>query len=511
MVAHPLEKNHDLRYIEGFFAGLSNDDKMLKSYIGFVLLYVRSRFLSVKFRDRLTDWTQSLNKNELRTIKNEAGFRVPGTAIIGLQWGDEAKGKIVDLLTEKNDIVVRYQGGANAGHTVVMDGKKYKLSLIPSGIFRSHVQCVIAGGVVLHPGSILKEIDGLVAQGFPIERKNLMISDRAHVIFPWHAIEDGIMDSAAGGEAIGTTMRGIGPCYRDKVGRSLAVRVGDLYKTDFKQRVQLIVDMKNRQLDGLVPRLDNSMGIPGLDAELDAQKIFSEYSVYAERLKPYVADTTDYLLDAIDEDKRILFEGAQGSLLDIDHGTFPYVTSSNSSGVGICSGSGTPPHFLKKIIGICKAYTTRVGGGPCPTEQDNEIGQSIRDRGNEYGTVTKRPRRCGWFDAVAVRYASRLAGVDVLSVMLLDVLSGFDILKICTAYDVKGRRTLSFPSQTEDLRMVEPVYETLPGWEEDITQCRSFEELPVNAQYYVKRISELVGRSVEIVSVGPDRSQTIFV
>lgn len=436
---------------------------------------------------------------------------MPGTAIIGLQWGDEAKGKIVDLLTEQNDIVVRYQGGANAGHTVVMDGKKYKLSLIPSGIFRSHVQCVIAGGVVLNPASIIKEIEGLITQGFLVERKNLMISDRAHVIFPWHAIEDGLMDNAGGGEAIGTTMRGIGPCYRDKVGRSLAIRVGDMYKTDFKQRVELIVEMKNRQLDGLITDMDKSMALPGLDAELDARKIYDEYVVYAERLKPYVADTTNYLLDAIDEDRRILFEGAQGSLLDIDHGTFPYVTSSNSSGVGICSGSGTPPHFLKKIIGICKAYTTRVGGGPCPTEQDNEIGQKIRDRGNEYGTVTKRPRRCGWFDAVAVRYSSRLAGIDALSVMLLDVLSGFEILKICTSYDVKGRNINYFPSQTEDLRMAEPVYETLPGWEEDISQCRSYDELPANAKYYIQRISELVGKPVEIVSVGPDRLQTIFV
>lgn len=436
---------------------------------------------------------------------------MPGTAIIGLQWGDEAKGKIVDLLTEQNDVVVRYQGGANAGHTVVMDGKKYKLSLIPSGIFHAHVQCVIAGGVVLHPASIIKEIDGLIDQGFPIERNNLMISDRAHAIFPWHAIEDALMDNAGGGEAIGTTMRGIGPCYRDKVGRSLAIRVGDMYKTDFKQRIEVIVEMKNRQLDGLITDMDKSMALPGLDAELDARKIYDEYAAYAERLKPYVADTTNYLLDAIDEDKRILFEGAQGSLLDIDHGTFPYVTSSNSSGVGICSGSGTPPHFLKKIIGICKAYTTRVGGGPCPTELDNEIGQKIRDRGNEYGTVTKRPRRCGWFDAVAVRYSTRLAGVDALSVMLLDVLSGFEILKICTSYDVKGRNIHYFPSQTEDLRMAEPVYETLPGWEEDISQCRSYGDLPTNAKYYIQRISELVGKPVEIVSVGPDRSQTIFV
>jgi len=435
---------------------------------------------------------------------------VPGTAIVGLQWGDEAKGKIVDILTERHDIVVRYQGGANAGHTVVMDGKKFKLSLIPSGIFRPQVQCVIVGGVVLNPDSILKEIDGLVGQGIKIE-KNLMISDRAHIIFPWHAVEDRILDTAAGGEAIGTTMRGIGPCYQDKVGRSLAIRLADLYKPDLKDRIAQIVDMKNRMFDGLVGGFDSSMGIAGLDVELDAQQIYKDYSTYAERLYPYVADTTNYLLDAVDDDKRILFEGAQGSLLDIDHGTFPYVTSSNSSAVGVSSGSGVPSHFLKKILGVVKAYTTRVGGGPCPTEQDNETGQRIRERGNEYGTVTKRPRRCGWFDAVAVRYSARLGGVDAISLMLLDVLSGFEILRICTAYDVKGRRIQHFPSQTDDLRMVEPVYETLPGWEEDLSAVRRYDDLPVNAKYYIKRISELVGKPVEIVSVGPDRLQTILV
>lgn len=431
---------------------------------------------------------------------------MPGTAIVGLQWGDEAKGKIVDLLTEHNDIVVRYQGGANAGHTVVMNGKKFKLSLIPSGIFRPHVQSVIAGGVVLNPASILQEIDGLKAQGVKIG-KNLIISDRAHVIFPWHAIEDRFMDGAGNGEAIGTTMRGIGPCYRDKVGRSLAIRVGDLYKPDLKNRIAHVTALKSRRFADLSNISAGEEVIP----ELDAEMIYEEYVGYAERLRPFVTDTTSYLLDEIDEDRRILFEGAQGSLLDIDHGTFPYVTSSNSSATGICCGSGVPAHFLKKIIGVVKAYTTRVGGGPCPTEQENETGQKIRDRGNEYGTVTKRPRRCGWFDAVAVRYSARLGGVDAVSLMLLDVLSGFEFVKICTAYNVKGRRTNRFPSQTEDLRLAEPVYETLPGWEEDITNVRAFDDLPVNAKYYVKRISELIGKPIEIVSVGPDRSQTIMV
>jgi adenylosuccinate synthase len=428
---------------------------------------------------------------------------VPGTAIIGLQWGDEAKGKIVDILTEQNDIVVRYQGGANAGHTVVFDGKKYKLSLVPSGIFRPSVQCVIAGGVVLNPKSILEEIDGLKGQGIGIE-KNLIISGRAHVIFPWHALEDAIYNGIGGGEAIGTTGRGIGPCYQDKVGRSLAIRLGDFYKPDFKAKIETIVNVKNKIFAGL-------SGAGQDDRQLNAEQIYEEFSVYGERLRPHVADTTNYLLDAVDADKRILFEGAQGALLDIDHGTFPYVTSSNSSGAGISSGSGVPPHFLKKLVGIVKAYTTRVGGGPCPTEQENDIGQRIRDRGDEYGTVTKRPRRCGWFDAVAVRYSARLSGVDVLSIMLLDVLSGFDELQICTAYKIDSKRVEYFPSQMEDLRKAEPIYETLPGWKEEIDGVCQYSDLPLNARNYVQRISEIINKPVEIVSVGPDRSQTIFV
>ena len=435
---------------------------------------------------------------------------MPGTAVFGLQWGDEAKGKIVDLLTDQHDIVVRYQGGANAGHTIVVGNKRYKLSLIPSGIFRPHVQCVIAGGVVIHPEAILKEIAALNKQGIAIGN-NLMISDRTHVIFPWHHIEDALLDKVGTSEPIGTTMRGIGPCYRDKVGRSCAIRLGDLYRTDLKKRIGNIIDVKNRTLGGVVSDVDNSLGIPGIDADFNANAIYKDYVDYAERLRPFVADTTDYLLNAVDADRRILFEGAQGSLLDIDHGTFPYVTSSNSSGVGIASGSGVPARFISKMIGVVKAYTTRVGGGPCPTEQSNDIGQKIRDRGNEYGTVTKRPRRCGWFDAVAVRYTARLGGVDALSLMLLDVLSTFETLPICTAYELHGRLIHAFPALSEDLRQVVPVYETLPGWSEEISGVRKFGDLPVNAQNYVKRISELVGKPIEMVSVGPDREQTIMV
>jgi adenylosuccinate synthase len=425
---------------------------------------------------------------------------VPVTCVIGLQWGDEAKGKIVDLLTEQNDIVVRYQGGANAGHTVVRDGQTFKLSLVPSGIFRPEVQCVIATGVVLNPASFIGEIDGLIKRGVTVG-KNLMISDRAHVIFPWHFEEDRLMDQCGGGEAIGTTMRGIGPCYRDKVGRSLAVRLGDMYRPDFRARIEQIVRVKN---EILAP----SGGMTG--AKLDAQEVFNQYHAYAERLAPYVADTTAYLLDAAEEGKRMLFEGAQGSLLDIDHGTFPFVTSSNSSGVGVSAGSGVPGRYITKVIGIVKAYTTRVGGGPFPTEQDNPTGQHIRDRGNEYGTVTRRPRRCGWFDAVAARYTTRLGGVDSLAVMLLDVLSELAELKICTAYELDGGRITDFPSHVDDLRRVVPVYETLPGWQKEISEVGRLDQLPENARKYLDRISELLRRPIEVVSVGPDRRQTIF-
>lgn len=425
---------------------------------------------------------------------------MPATCVIGLQWGDEAKGKIVDLLTEQHDIVVRYQGGANAGHTVVRGGEKFKLSLIPSGIFKPEVRCVIAGGVVLNPASLLGEIDGLVARGVRVDT-NLIISDRAHVIFPWHFEEDRLLDGqCTSGEAIGTTMRGIGPCYRDKVGRSLAIRLGDMYRPEFRSRIEMITKVKNEIFHGL-----GSVGEP-----LDAQKIFEEYHGYAQRLSPHVADTTAFLLDAVEADQRVLFEGAQGALLDIDHGTFPFVTSSNSSGVGVSAGSGVPGRYINKVIGIIKAYSTRVGGGPFPTEQDNDTGEHIRRRGNEYGTVTKRPRRCGWFDAVAVRYTSRLSGVDVLSVMLLDVLSELAELKICTAYELDGQRITDFPSHVDDLRRVVPVYETLPGWQKEITDVRRIGDLPINARKYLDRLSELLRRPVGIVSVGPDREQTMF-
>lgn len=425
---------------------------------------------------------------------------MPATCVIGLQWGDEAKGKIVDWLTGQNEIVVRYQGGANAGHTVVFGGRKFKLSLIPSGIFRENVQCVVAGGVVLNPQSFIAELDGLHSEGFSC--KNLILSDRAHVIMPWHMEEDRAENGSTHGEAIGSTMRGIGPCYRDKVGRSWAIRLGDLYREGFPQQVRQICVAKNRYLFSLDPS--------GGEFRLNAEQILEDYLSYAHRLRDMVRDTTAYLLDAVDSDKKILFEGAQGALLDIDHGTFPYVTSSNSSGVGISSGSGIPSRFIRKVVGIVKAYTTRVGGGPFPTEQDNEIGQQIRDAGNEYGTVTKRPRRCGWFDAVAARYTARISGADVLAVMLLDVLDSFSEIRVCVGYKLNGKETRNFPAHVDDLRAVEPVYETLPGWQTDITGITSWDALPENARHYALRISELVGVPLELVSVGPDREQTIM-
>ena len=429
------------------------------------------------------------------------------TAVIGLQWGDEAKGKIVDLLTKEHDIVVRYQGGANAGHTVVFDGQKFKLSLIPSGIFRHGVQSVIANGVVIDPASILGEIESLKERGVAID-SNLMISDRAHVIFPWHKEEDRLMnDMGVGKEAIGTTMRGIGPCYRDKIGRSSAIRFGDLFRDDLKEKIEKIAAIKNRSLPGLAPSAEAAAQVK----KMDAGEIFRQYSEYAEKLRPFVADVTGYLLDAVDAGKKILFEGAQGALLDIDYGTFPYVTSSNSSGVGISAGSGVPARYIDRLIGIVKAYTTRVGGGPFPTELDNEIGQKIRDRGNEYGTVTKRPRRCGWFDAVAARYTARLSGVTEISLMLLDVLSTFDEINICTAYEIDGIRTTHFPANSEDLRKAVPILEAHPGWSEDITKVTKFADLPENAKKYVARLSEIIGKPISMVSVGPSREQTIKV
>ena len=426
---------------------------------------------------------------------------MPGTCVIGLQWGDEAKGKLVDLLTAEHDMVVRFLGGANAGHTVVVSGEKFKLHHIPSGILNPRVANAIGPGVVVNPGVILKELAGLKERGISVDQ--LRISDRVHLVFPWHIWEDRITnEQPIGGETLGTTLRGIGPCYRDKVGRTTAIRLGDIYQDDFQDRVHQITEVKNQLLAALDPN----------DSELlVAEEILEEYRGYAEQLKSYVTDTTPWLLDAIDRDERILYEGAQGALLDVDHGTYPFVTSTNSSGVGVAAGAGVPFKAIGRIIGVAKAYTTRVGGGPFPTEIEGPLGDQIRELGNEYGTTTGRPRRCGWLDAVALRYTARLSGVDEISLMMMDVVSQLPEVQICTSYRNDGRETRDFPSHVEDLRRIEPIWETIDGWETDVTEIQDWSDMPSGAQKFVRRVSELVERPITRISVGPDRAQTMHV
>jgi adenylosuccinate synthase len=427
---------------------------------------------------------------------------VPGQCVIGLQWGDEAKGKLVDLLTEGKDLVVRYQGGANAGHTIVIGDDVYKLHHIPSGIINGQVLSLITPGVVINPPTILTEINSLAERGIDVAGR-MKISQRAHVVMPWHVLEDKMWNELVSGEDnIGTTLRGIGPCYADKIGRSFAIRMGDLIQPDFPDRVRKIVEVKKKVL---------SAASGNAAVELDADAIIAEYAQYAEQLKPMITDTTRILLDAVDADKNILFEGAQGSLLDIDHGTFPFVTSSNSSGVGISTGSGVPGNWIQKVIGVTKSYATRVGGGPFPTEQDNEKGQHIRDLGHEYGTTTGRPRRCGWFDAVAVRYTARLGGVTSIALTMLDVLSELAEIEVCVAYELDGQRIEHFPANVNDLRNLKPIYETIAGWQVDVTGARSLDDLPVAAVQYARRMETLIGRKIEFISVGPDRAQTIHI
>ena len=424
------------------------------------------------------------------------------TCVIGLQWGDEAKGKLVDLLAPRNDIVVRYQGGANAGHTVVCGTEVYKLHHIPSGILSSQISNVIAPGVVIEPNMLIKEIEGLEARGIE-PRKNLMISERAHVVMPWHFVEDKATNRAVvAGESIGTTNRGIGPCYRDKVGRTHAMRITDLFSDQLKSKISETVAAKRHNLSHLADSADLE--------SLDANKIYDQCCRWADTLGPLAADTTNYLLDELDAGKKLLMEGAQGSLLDIDHGTYPFVTSSNASGVGVSSGSGVPAKWITKVIGVAKAYSTRVGGGPFPTELLNETGEKIRKIGREYGTTTGRPRRCGWFDAVAVRYTARLSGIHYLSLMMMDVLSHFDTIQVCVAYELNGQRITRFPCRAEDLRECKPVYETLPGWNIDVSKVRKLGDFPSNARTYIDRISELISVPIGVLSVGPDREQTIF-
>ncbi len=427
---------------------------------------------------------------------------VPATCVIGLQWGDEAKGKLVDLLAPRNDIVVRYQGGANAGHTVVSGDQVYKLHHVPSGILSEGITNVIAPGVVIEPNMLIKEIEGLEARGVN-PRRNLMVSERAHVVMPWHFVEDKATNKAmVSGESIGTTNRGIGPCYRDKVGRTHAFRLVDLLSEQMEEKVRETVAAKRALLAAIADPTDLET--------LNADSIITQCKAWNKVLGPLSADTTNFLLDAVEEGKNLLMEGAQGSLLDIDHGTFPFVTSSNASGVGVSGGSGIPARWITNVIGVAKAYSTRVGGGPFPTELLDETGQKIRDLGREYGTTTGRPRRCGWFDAVAVRYTARLSGVHHLSLMMMDVLSHFDELQVCVAYEVDGERITKFPCAAETLRKCKPVYETLPGWNQDVSMVRKLKDFPSDARRYIDRISELISVPVGVLSVGPDREQTIF-
>ncbi|HEY1861948.1 MAG TPA: adenylosuccinate synthase [Gemmataceae bacterium] len=420
------------------------------------------------------------------------------TCVVGLQWGDEAKGKIVDLLTDRHDFVVRYNGGANAGHTIVCNGQTFKFSLLPTGLLRPKIRSVIANGVVVYPPRFLEEVDDLRQAGVTVG-DNLAVSDHAHVIFPYHMEEERLNEQGSDG-GIGTTGRGIGPCYQDKVGRICGIRVGELlYPDHLRERLRVIVARKNQ----LLRALSSSARV------FDADVVCAEYLGHAERMRPFITDTVRLLHDAIRQGKSVLFEAAQGSLLDVDHGTYPYVTSSNSSVAGVWSGSGVPARQLTKVVGVIKAYTTRVGRGPFPTELHDSVGEQIRKTGREYGTVTGRPRRCGWFDAVATRYTTALAGADELAVMLLDVLSELDELRICTAYELEGKRVEHFPSDSFLLERCKPVYETLPGWRTDVSKMRNQSELPANARRYVDRLSQLLGVPVTIISVGPDRVQTI--
>jgi len=418
--------------------------------------------------------------------------------IIGAQWGDEGKAKIIDILSEEAEVVIRSQGGNNAGHTVVADGATYKFHLIPSGILYEGTECVVGNGVVIDPEGILGEIDGIAAQGIPVD--SLSISKRAHLVMPYHKVLDGIKETYRGEGDIGTTKKGIGPCYMDKAERS-GIRVCDLYNVEvFKQKVRDNVEIKNRMIKYVYEQ----------DVVVDAEKIIEDYLVYAERLKPFVTDTTVKVHDALRADKKVLFEGAQGTLLDIDLGTYPYVTSSHPITGGVCVGAGIGPTEIDECIGVMKGYITRVGKGPFPTELFDEVGDKIREVGHEFGTTTGRPRRCGWFDAVIGKFAVRTSGLTSIALNKIDVLSNIETVKICTAYKKGDELLYEFPASLEELAECEPVYEELPGWG-DIDHIRDYKDLPENAKAYVKRCQELCGAKITMVGVGPDREQNIYV
>jgi len=417
--------------------------------------------------------------------------------IVGAQWGDEGKGKIVDFLASQADMVVRCQGGSNAGHTVVQGGNIYKLHLIPSGILYPGVCCIIGNGVVVDLPVILEELDNLQAKG--IDVNNLYISDRAQMIMPYHYLLDGLQEDAKADRKIGTTKRGIGPAYVDKVSRS-GLRMADLLDWDsFVEKLRYSAKEKTELL-----------ACYGQEA-VDAEEIIEKFKVYRDRIMPYIADTPPMVNAVVDAGKKVLFEGAQGTLLDIDHGTYPFVTSSSPTAGGACTGSGVGPTKIKRVIGITKAYTTRVGEGPFPSELLDEQGEYIRQKGFEFGTTTGRPRRCGWLDMMVVRYSVMVNGLTDLAITKLDVLDTLPELKICNAYRYNGSEIPNFPADLDILAKCEPVYETMPGWMSDTTGCRKIEDLPEAARNYLARIEELAGAQISVVAIGPDREQTITV
>lgn len=421
------------------------------------------------------------------------------TVIIGAQWGDEGKGKIVDLLSSDSDLIIRYQGGANAGHTIKTGGKETILHLIPSGILHPDSRCVIGNGVVLDPEIFLKEVKALKEKGVDVSPARLAISKKAHLIMPYHKSLDKAREAKRAGEKIGTTGRGIGPCYEDKAAR-IGLRAADLANPDLvRKKVAHALLEKNALLKDLY-KFD----------PLDAEKVSADLLALAPEILPYIQDTDEIIHKAKDEKKELLFEGAQGVHLDIDHGTYPYVTSSNTVSGGAAPGSGIAPTDIDKVIGVAKAYTTRVGSGPFPTELLDDAGSYLQTQGHEFGATTGRPRRCGWLDAVILRDSVRLNGFSGLALTKLDVLQNLPQLKICVAYELDGKRLEHLPQNEGDLERVKPIYETLPGFEDSIDQCKTYADLPVEVKNYIKRIEELSGIPVEYVSVGPDREQTII-
>lgn len=419
--------------------------------------------------------------------------------LIGAQWGDEGKGKVIDILAAKSDIVVRYQGGPNAGHTIKVKGRKFVLHLIPSGVLYPKKVCVIGGGVVIDPQALFEEVDMLEKAGVKVKGR-LFVSDQAHLIFPYHRLMDQLReDGLKKGKAIGTTKRGIGPCYADKMNR-VGIRVCDLKSLPYlKQRLADVLNERNEALRK-IHRVD----------PIPFAKMFAYIQKYRSRLLALAKDTPKYLYDATKARKNILFEGAQGTLLDVDHGTYPFVTSSNATVGGAITGTGISPTFINRVIGVVKAYTTRVGEGPFPTQFPPKLLKIVQTKGEEFGATTGRPRRCGWFDVVIARHAARINGLDELAIMKLDVLSGLPELRIATAYRVNGKLTRDYPHSINEFSRAKPVYETMKGWKEDVTTAQKWSDLPLNARKYLKRLEKLTGVPIRIVSVGSQRHQTIF-